>query len=355
MHQKKKTTPNNYPPIPPKNTLDTSRCIFKTQPQHCLNSVNYVCWKNLVRTALEKVEAYDIATGMETYPQTRGSASAIQAKQRDYRKRAATGLEVIQAACTPAVTTHINHLGDLREVWEALRLRFHTKDSDEARMMIRISFDRCTLKDDEKVMDYFNRLSKIRQQLSGSPAEINDFTFPYHTFRTFRQVPKFQMTVGFLQNDMRAGGLISDAAMNRIETAEQMHDEDTNIGDTSTTAEGLYASGPRRGRGSSRGRGRGRGRGHGGWGRGQGRGRGGSSNGKENDDRTCYHCGLKDTSKSTASFGFVVRKHWHSEENEMKEETVRIQRGRNRKLIRQLRRSATWMPMIPSDYPTTSQ
>ena len=86
------------------------------------------------------------------------------------------------------------------------------------------------------------------------------------------------MMVGFLQNDMRAGGLTPDAAMNRIEAAEQMHNEDTNIGDTSTTAEGLYTSG-RRGRGSGRG----------GRGRGQGRGRGGSSNGKENDDRTCNH------------------------------------------------------------------
>ena len=158
------------------------------------------------------------------------------------------------------MTTHINHLHDLREVWEALRLRFHTKDSDEARMMIRTSFDRCALKADEKVMDYFNRLSEIRQQLSGSPAEINDFTFLYHIFRTLRQVPKFQMTVGFLQNDMRAGGLTPDAAMNRIEATEQMHDEDSlgagNIGDTSTTTEGLYTSG-------HHGRGRGSGRGHG--------------------------------------------------------------------------------------------
>ena len=105
--------------------------------------------------------------------------------------------------------------------------------------------------DDEKVMDYFNRLSKIPQQLSGSPAEINDFTFLYHIFRTLRQVPKFQMTVGFLQNDMQASGLAPDVAVNRIEAAEQMHDEDNNIGDTSTTVEGLYASG-RRGRGSGR-------------------------------------------------------------------------------------------------------
>ena len=188
------------------------------------------------------------------------------------------------------MTTHINHLHDLREVWEALRLGLHTKDSDEVRMMIRTSFDRCSLKDNEKVMDYFNRLSEIRQQLSGSPAEINGFTFLYHIFRTLRQVPKFQMMVGFLQNDMRAGGLTPDAAMNRIEAAEQMHDEDTNIGDTSTTAEGLYASG-RHGRGSGRGRGRG------GRDRGQGRGRGGSSHGKDNDNSwkqelTCYHCGL---------------------------------------------------------------
>ena len=198
------------------------------------------------------------------------------------------------------MTTHINHLHDLREVWEALRLRFHTKDSDEARMIIRTSFDRCALKDDEKVMDYFNRLSEIRQQLSGSPAEINDFTFLYHIFRTLRQVPKFQMTVGFLQNDMRAGGLTPDAAMNWIEAAEQMHNEDTNIGDTSTTAEGLYASGPRRGRG--RGSGHGRGRGYGGRGRGQGRGRGGSSNGKENDNRTCYHCEVKGHVKVDCKF-----------------------------------------------------
>ena len=109
-------------------------------------------------------------------------------------------------------------------------------------MMIRTSFDRCTLKDNEKVMDCFNRLSEIRQQLSGSPAKINDFTFLYHILRTLRQVPKLQMTVGFLQNDMRAGGLTPDAAMDRIEAAGQMHDEDTNIGDTSTIAEGLYAS-----------------------------------------------------------------------------------------------------------------
>ena len=52
-----------------------------------------------------------------------------------------------------------------------------------------------------------------------------------------RQVPKFQMIVGFLQNDMQAGGLTADAAMNWIEAAVQMHDKDTNIGDTSTTME----------------------------------------------------------------------------------------------------------------------
>ena len=143
--------------------------IFKIQPQHCLNSVNYMCWKNLVRTALEKVEAFDIATGTETYPQTGGSASAIQAKQRDYRKRAATRLEVIQAACTPGVTTHIDHLHDLREVWEALRLRFYTKDSDEVRMTIRTSFDRCTLKDDEKVLFVLNLLFVTRYMRPKGP------------------------------------------------------------------------------------------------------------------------------------------------------------------------------------------
>ena len=128
VHQEKKKLPDDYPPIPPnKHPRYITMSIFKTQPQHRLNSVNYMCWKNLLRTALETVEAFDIATGTETYPQTGGSASAIQAKQRDYRKRAPTGLEVVQVACTPAVTAHINHLHDLHEVWEALRLRFHTK------------------------------------------------------------------------------------------------------------------------------------------------------------------------------------------------------------------------------------
>ena len=46
------------------------------------------------------------------------------------------------------------------------------------------------------------------------------------------------MTNGFLQSDMRAGSVIPDAAMNKIEPAEQMHDEDTfctdNIGNTPT-------------------------------------------------------------------------------------------------------------------------
>ena len=83
----KKQSPDDYPPIQPnKHPRYITMSIFKTQPQHRLNSVNYMCWKNLVRTALEKVEAFDIATGTETYPQTGGSASAIQAKQRDYRK-----------------------------------------------------------------------------------------------------------------------------------------------------------------------------------------------------------------------------------------------------------------------------
>ena len=80
MHQKK-NHPDDYPPIPSnKYPRYIMMSIFKTQPQYRLDSVNYICWKNLVRTALEKVEAFDIASGMETYPQTGGSASAIRAK-----------------------------------------------------------------------------------------------------------------------------------------------------------------------------------------------------------------------------------------------------------------------------------
>ena len=277
-------TRHRLTPSPKKKNMMS---MFKTQPQHRLNSVNYMFWKKPrpYRTGKSR-SIRDIATGAETYPQTGGRASAIQTKQRDHRTRAATRLDVVQAACTPDAATHISRLHDLCGVWEALRPRSHTKEPAEARLMIGTSFDRCTLKDDEKLIDYFTRLSEIQQQLFGSPAEINDLTFLYHIFGTLRQVPKFQMTVGHLQNGMRAGGLTPDAAMNRIEAAEQMHDEDTNIGDTSTAAEILYASG-RRGRGSDRGHGRG-GRG---WG--QGRGSGGSSNRKENDDGICYHCGLK--------------------------------------------------------------
>ena len=72
----RKKPPDDYPPIP-----------SNKHPRYITMST--------FKTALEKVEAFDIATGTETYPQTGGSASAIQAKQRYYRKRAATGLEVV--------------------------------------------------------------------------------------------------------------------------------------------------------------------------------------------------------------------------------------------------------------------
>ena len=60
--------------------------IFKVQSKLRLNSQNYMCWRNLILPALQKVEAYDIATGEEALPNNAPSAA-----QRDYFKRAATG------------------------------------------------------------------------------------------------------------------------------------------------------------------------------------------------------------------------------------------------------------------------
>ena len=118
----------------------------------------------------------------------------------------------------------------------SLELRFYTNNSGGAGVATRTCFYRCTLKDDKKVMDYFNRLSEIRQQLSRSTAETNDYTSLHHISRKFRHVSKFQMTNGFLQDEMGAGSLTPGAAMNKaesaeqctnkVESAEQMHDED---------------------------------------------------------------------------------------------------------------------------------
>ena len=108
----------------------------------------------------------------------------------------------------------------------SLELRFYTKNSNETSMATRTCFCRCTLKDDKMVMDNFNRLSEIRQQLSRSTAETSDYTSLHHISRTFRHVSKFQMTNGFLQDEMGAESLTPGAAMNKAESAEQMHDED---------------------------------------------------------------------------------------------------------------------------------
>ena len=144
--------------------------IFKAQPQLRLNSLNYMCWKNLIRPAPQKAEAYKIATGEEVFPE--GTTNQIKDKQRDYDRRAATGLDVILAACAPSIAVQIGNIDNLPELWESLKARYHTRDSDDARMIIKNNFDRCTLEEGEKVGEFFHRLSELRQQLAGSPAEI---------------------------------------------------------------------------------------------------------------------------------------------------------------------------------------
>ena len=94
------------------------------------------------------------------------------------------------------------------------------------------------------------------------------------------------IVVGFLQIQLRTGNLISDAAINELQVAEQMHFHgNPGIGNTATTAESQYAPG----RGSHHRRGRGHG---------HGRGRGGRFGDEEDmkvdtyDKRCCFHCGL---------------------------------------------------------------
>ena len=116
--------------------------IFKAQPKLRLNSQNYMCWGDLI---LQKVEAYHVATGEEALPNNASSAA-----QRDCFKRAATGLDVILSACTTTVAVQIGTIESLPEVWGCLRARCRTKDSIEARMVIKNSFERCTPQGCEK-------------------------------------------------------------------------------------------------------------------------------------------------------------------------------------------------------------
>ena len=114
----------------------------------------------------------------------------------------------------------------------------------------------------------------------------------YQIFRVLKKIPRFQIAVGFLQIQLRTGNLTPDAAMNELQVAEQVHDQDNpDIGDTATPADGLHASGYRgRGRGRARGRGRGRG---GRGGHASGRGKGDKDTEDDTyDERCCFHCGL---------------------------------------------------------------
>ena len=99
--------------------------IFKAQPQLRLNSLNYMCWKNLIRPAPQKAEAYKIATGEEVFPE--GTTNQIKDKQRDYDRRAATGLDVILAACAPSIAVQIGNIDNLPELWESLKARYHQR------------------------------------------------------------------------------------------------------------------------------------------------------------------------------------------------------------------------------------
>ena len=132
-------------------------------------------WKNLIRPALQKVEVYKIPTGEEVFPES--NTNRIEEKLRDYNRCAATGLDVVLTACTPSIAVQIDNIDNLPKLWKSLTARYHTRDSDDACMIIKNNFEKCTLEEDGKVGEFFHRLGQLRQPLVGSPEEIDDQNF----------------------------------------------------------------------------------------------------------------------------------------------------------------------------------
>ena len=201
------------------------------------------------------------------------------------------GLRAILSACANDVKSQISYIDNLRELWEALKAKYDTQDSYEARLLVRNFFDGCIPQKDDKIGPYVarRRLSSLRQQLTGTEFAIDDRIFLNHIFSKLRKDPKFQMTIRFME--MQDPRPTVDTTLRRITITEQQHDADEgNL--TTTTADGLFTHGQGRGHGGRGGRG-GRGQ-HGRGGRGRGKGR-------EGKQYNCTHCMMD--SHTTAECG----------------------------------------------------
>jgi hypothetical protein len=270
--------------------------LFKNQQHYKLNDHNYMQWRNWIRPILQSVDAYDIAIGSEQRPANPNNTAAGRTQQKDFTIRSGKGISVILAACTYEINVGIGHIDDLHNLWESLKRRFDSQTSRDACTIIRNYFDSCSLKKDEKVPQFFARLSDLRQQLINTEFEINDRTFLDHIFKNLRNVSRFRTAIEVLEMNDSDAGLTPETVMHRLEITEQKHNISAGITDmgNESMAEGLSAEAQTYSN-RSRGRGRGRGRRGRGRGRGQNRGSGGSKGekGKEKEDRACYHCGRK--------------------------------------------------------------
>ena len=131
--------------------------LFKNSEHLKLNHHNYMSWRNLIRADLLVVDAYEITIGNEQYPH--GTTNAIRAQQHDFRKRIGKGLRAILSACADDVKSQISYIDNLSELWEALKAKYDTQDSYEARLLVRNDFDSCIPQKDEKIGAYVARLS----------------------------------------------------------------------------------------------------------------------------------------------------------------------------------------------------
>ena len=234
--------------------------LFKNSEHLKLNHHNYMFWRNLIRTDLLAVDAYEIAIGNEQYPD--GTTNAIRAQQHDFRKRVGKGLRAILSSCADDDKSQISYIDNLSELWEALKAKYDTQDSYKARLLVRNDFDSCIAQKDEKIGAYVAHLSSLRQQLTGTEFAIDDRIFLNHLFDPRPNI---------------------DTAIRRIMITEQQHDADEGNHTTATppTADGLFTHGWGRGR-SGRG-------GHDGRGQ-HGRGGRGREKGREGKQYNCTHC-----------------------------------------------------------------
>lgn len=224
---------------------DSTASARPTDPEAYDGSVrlriyNYAQWKKNIIIGLRELGAYDIALGLETYPEEpedydddgydmeeegkeddcdfdddddsedayedeegeKGEADPpkqedpeLEARRRDFERREAAGRNLVWASCTAYIAVHWWRITDLRRLWVALRDGCDPQKSALARQTTRMHFDNLCIEPGEGLVHFFDRLSLRRQALAGTDREVDDSAFAAQIFKALVWDPRFTSAV----------------------------------------------------------------------------------------------------------------------------------------------------------------